>query len=250
MTKNLRVLSLVLPLSLLAPFASAADAPPPPGMAELFFCTYNEGNDRSDLLATRDYIAKELDKADIPIRPSFVWHKVKGSSPADFIWLTFHESPMTYGAAMDAQLGDPTMAKIFERFGEMADCNPGLATARPMVQREPDYGNPPYIHAMACNTNDGVTTDHLIDLRDHYQEVFNGVEGLDDVTVFGMRPITGRDAPDAVIVSVHKSAADWAENVGHIVNSAEGQSLIRHRQALMACDAGHWRGEPMLLPES
>ena len=246
---GLRILTLhfiALPLSLLTPLASAEDAPPPPAMAEVFFCKYNDGKDADDLRSTRDFIVKQLAKTDIDPLMSVAWHNYKGSSPADFLWMTFHESPLAYGANIDAIAAEPATAPIFERFQETADCTAALAIGRPVVQVETDFEGPTYINALVCELHDGVTNDDLGDLAGHYRSVWGALDTLSDVPLFTLQPVTGSDTPDRVIVSVHKSGTDWAEDVSALVTSDEGQALFRHRNALMECHANHWRGELMI----
>lgn len=99
----------------------AAEAQPP-GLVEVWTCSYNAGKDINDLMAARDYYVKQAAKAGLSLGPVYLWSLIKGDVDFDIIWLEPHESPMAYAAAMDAETAAEEMADVQARFDAVGTC--------------------------------------------------------------------------------------------------------------------------------
>ena len=247
-TKNIVSWLIWMNLAFAGAYVHAENAAPEvPGMAEGFFCKYNPGKDRDDLLSARDNFLKVSEKNDSTPAPSFVWHLLKGSAPVDFIWLSYHESPIAYGNSLDATASNAAVQAAIARFDTVATCGTGLALARPIVEAELNFTGPSYIISDTCKVHDNLRQGDMDDLRGHIQSVFSSMDALQGVPVFQLQPITGdADTPDVVMFSVHESATAWATRAVEYYGSDEGQSLERHREKLMSCSTGHFSGEQMV----
>ena len=168
----------------------------------------------------------------------------------DLLWMTVHQSPQAYGASTDARLGNAEMQAALARFETVADCNPGLALARTVIEGSIEFKPPTYVSANACHFKDGVSDDDLGDLASHIQSTLGSLEAWKGVPFYSFAPLTGGpDSMDRVLFTVHESATKWAERTGALVTSDAGQSLYRHFGALMSCNAGHFLGERVLPVE-
>ena len=84
------LLTLIPVLALNGMFAHADSHGPalPSGVLEVFQCNYNDGKDRDDLNALRDFYLKQAQKADYATPDAFLWTMTNGSWPNTHVWLS------------------------------------------------------------------------------------------------------------------------------------------------------------------
>ncbi|MCZ6860998.1 MAG: hypothetical protein O7I42_12120 [Alphaproteobacteria bacterium] len=121
--KPIRMLACLMALGLaFSGFATQAADAPPSVLLETFACSYHDGKDMDDLLAARDYMVKQADKAGVSLAPSYVWSRFKGGPDLDTIWFTVHEDLTAFAAESEAFGAAPELAGVNARFGTVASC--------------------------------------------------------------------------------------------------------------------------------
>ena len=106
--------------------AWAADAPPPPLMAETWGCSYKPGKDIDDLLKARDNLLKQAEKAGIDLPPSYMWSLIKGNVSYDTVWLNVHQNLGAFGANSDAWAASGLGEEVLDRFYDVSECSTGM----------------------------------------------------------------------------------------------------------------------------
>jgi hypothetical protein len=236
-------------LTLCSAGAFAADAQPqPPGIVEAFTCNYNDGKDRDDLLAARDYMLKQSAKAGLSPEPSFLWHRFKGSVTADIVWLTIHERLEAFGASVDAAAAAPAMSGVNARYDAVGKCQANLATIRTVYQGEPSTaGTTAFIASNACNARGAMTPGDVLDLRGHINEVLGASDAFKKVSVYAIQPTTSAaTSPDVYLFGVYENASAWAKATAEMAQSEAGQSLRRHFEKVLECSSSMWIGEQVV----
>ncbi|MDA1076503.1 MAG: hypothetical protein O3A63_17360 [Proteobacteria bacterium] len=234
------------PLVFFGVTAQAAEMQPP-AVLEVYQCNYNPGKGPKDLMAARDYYVKQAEKAGITPEPSFIWNKIKGDAPIDFVWFTAHENLAAFGASMDAGNAAEALADVQGRFDAVADCSPGLATITPTFQRvAPGATGNVLISAFTCFFNKGVSEADMGDLTSHVNGVFSAMGNNAPQASYMISPITGANAAVRYLFSTFENATAWTSFVGAILASPDGQSLMRHRNAVLDCSSSLWGGEMVI----
>lgn len=241
------LLATLLTLCSAGSFAAEAQ-PQPPGIVEAFTCKYNAGKDRDDLLAARDYMLKQASKAGLSPEPSFLWHRFKGSVPADIVWLTMHESLEAFGASVDAAAAASAMAGVTARFDAVGNCVANVATIRNVYQGEsPTTGTSAFIASNACNTRGAMTPGDVLDLRGHINDVMGASDAFKKVSIYALQPITSTATlPDVYLFGVYENASAWAKATAEMAQSEAGQSLRRHFEKVLECSSSMWTGEQVV----
>ena len=243
---------LLLPVFALAGLNVRADsheAPPPPAVLEAFSCTYNPGKDRGDLDAATSYYQKQAEKAGITRAPAYLWTHMKGTAPADIVWVNVHESLIAYGAFADAGAASSEMIAVDERYDTVATCQDNLGVVTPVIAPDPegDDGSAVTLATYACNFRGASGPADLPDLASHVAETNAalGDAGLD--AAFQIVPLTaGPEGPDVVLVAVADSTEKWASNVAALNTTPAGQSLVRHFNAVVDCGMNLWSSEQVI----
>lgn len=243
---------LLLPVFALAGLNVRADsheAPPPPSALEAFFCTYNPGKDRGDLDSATSYYEKQAEKAGFTRPPAYLWTHMKGTAPADIVWVNVHESLVAYGASADAGAAASEMTAVDERYDTVATCqdNLGMATAVIAPDPEDDGTGSATLATYACNFRGAAGPADLPDLAGHIAEVNAGMgeAGLD--AAFQIVPLTsGPEGPDVVLVAVADNTEKWATNIATLNTTPAGQSLVRHFNAVVDCGMNLWTSEQVV----
>ena len=244
---------LAVVLALPSAMALAAEEPPPaPGIAEAFFCNYNSGKDRGDLLAARDYYVRQAAKAGIAVEPAFLWTPFKGNADIDFLWMAVHENLKAFGAATDAGMTAEAMSGVNARFDSVATCQSNIGAMRTV--READISNlepPALISAMACSVKGQMSQGDVMDMRAHINDVLGGLPSYKGVPMYSIAPITtSPQSPDVFLFTVHENVGSWANRTAELRGSNAGQSLRRHFDATMDCHPSLWFGEQIVTPPS
>jgi hypothetical protein len=224
--------------------AQAAEMPAPPGVLEAYQCSYNPGNDWKDLMAARDYYVKQAGKAGITPEPAFVWSQLKGDAPIDIVWFSAHANLAAFGTALDRDAATPEMAGVLDRFNAVVDCTAGLGVITPTFERvQPSGDGSVLISSFACNLHEGASSVDMQDLTAHSAEVFGSMGDNAPMATYTITPITGSNAADRYIFSTFENATAWTNFVNNLLPSPAGQSLIRHRDAVLDCDLSLWSGQ-------
>ena len=239
-TKQLKHILVLIALPILALFSTginAAEQPPAPVM-ESFACSYNPGKDMDDLLAARDYLVKQADKAGISLRATYVWSLFKGNAPIDFVWLTPHDSLAAFAAAVEASAASSDMSGVGARFDAVATCESNLANLDAVYQGEGpgNNGAPAFVSAFSCDARPGVGPAQMQDLRNHIADVVGTLGDDAPRFMFTSTPITsGANSPDVRLFAVNDSISDWANFNAAVGNSEGGPQLLRHFGMVLDC---------------
>ena len=227
---------------------AAEDAPPTPGVVDAYFCTYQPGKDRDDLLAARDNLVKVAARADFALNNAFVWHAFKGGAPVDFIWMSVHESLEAYGTATQTIEDSAALSAAVARFDTVAECRSNLGSARVVREGKPlPAGEGALVSSNLCKAKGAVSSGDVNDLRGHINAVLDGSKSFEQVSVYSIVPMTGdANSPDVVLFSVHDSVAGWARRSTELASSAAGQSLRRHFDAMLECASSLWHSEQVV----
>ena len=230
--------------------AVAEEAPPPPAIVDAYFCTYQPGKDRGDLLATRDNFVKVAAREDVALNDAYVWHASKGASPADFIWMSVHENLAAYGAATQAIADSEAVSAAVARFDTVAKCQSNLGSARTVREGKPlPEGEGTFIVSNMCKTKGPMSIGDIQDFRGHIGDVMDGMKSFEQVTVYSIVPMTGGpESPDVVLFGVHDSVGGWASRSAEMAASPAGQSLQRHAEAILECSTSMWNSEQVISP--
>ena len=107
-------------------------------------------------------------------------------------------------------------------------------------ETEGDGNDVSMVNSFACKRRHGVDATDVADLRRHMAGVFGNIDGAPYFSAMA-NPLTGGpQTPDLYVFSVYDNPADWSAFVGKLVNSAEGQMLIRHFGTTLDCDRSLW----------
>lgn len=248
-----RKLALVLlPMFAFAGFnvsADAHEAPPPPAVLETFFCNYSPGKDRDDLNAATSFYLKQAEKAGITPPSAFLWTHTNGAAPWDVLWHNVHDNLVAFGAADDAAAAAPEMAAVGARYDSVASCTSNLATVTPVIpppagSTPPDGGT---LVTYACNFQPGMGPDALPDLASHVAAANKAIGDAGLNAAFQILPmISGPNTPDVVLVAGAGSTTAWANNLAALNTTPDGQSLVRHFNAVVDCGMNLWRQEQVV----
>ncbi len=225
-------------------FAAQAAEAPPSVLLETFACSYHDGTDMDDLLAARDYMVKQADKAGVSLAPSYLWSRYKGGPDLDTIWFSVHESLAAFAAESEAFGAAPELAGVGARFGTVASCESNISIARAIFQGSEVEGPPQgsaFIFSNACMLRDGVDAGDLADLEGHISAVLGGIPAYNKTTFVSVDPFTsGPNSADLYLFGVNESQSAWAASIAAFQASAGGPALGRHFNAVLDCDTALW----------
>ncbi|MGI9325621.1 MAG: hypothetical protein ACR2PZ_10410 [Pseudomonadales bacterium] len=247
--RPLSILAAALLATLTTTLVQAETAPPPPSpIAEAFVCKYNDGKDRDDLLAARDYYAKQAARAKVPLGLAVVLHAFKGVDNADFVWLAFHENLTAFGASTQAEFAAPELASVNDRFAAVATCQSNLGLVYPIFQSRAEVSaDPTFIASSACNAHAPMGMGARRDLAGHISGVLSSLDSFKEAFAWAIEPTTGTaNSADVYFFVAHDNAAGWAKRTAELVASEGGQRLGRHFDSAMECSRSLWRSERVL----
>lgn len=242
--------SYALTFALLLSFGAAqAEEAPASVLLESFACSYQDGKDRDDLMAARDYMVKQAAKAEMSLAPSYVWHNFKGGPDLDHVWFSVHESLAAFAAQSEAFGAAPEMADVEARFESVAECDSNIAMARPVFQgsQAANDGGTAFIASNACMVQPGTSPADLVDLENHIRGVLGETSEYNASSIFMATPMTaGPNSADVYLFAVHPSQSQWAAASAGFQASAGRDSLVRHFQAVMDCQTSLWFSEQVV----
>lgn len=229
----------------------AADAPASV-VLESFACNYHDGKDIDDLLAARDYMVKQADKAGVSLAPSYVWSRFKGGPDVDHIWFAVHDSLTAFAAESEAFRSAPELAGVNARFDTVASCETNIAMARVIFQGSEagPPGGDAFISSNACMFRHGADAGSLPDLEGHISGVLGGISAYNSTTVIAATPITSStDSADIYIFAINENQTAWAANVTAFQASAGGPGLGRHFDSVLDCGTALWFSQQVVGAE-
>ena len=238
----------------LAGTALAADAPPPPLIAETWACTYKEGKDYGDKLKARDNMVAQVEKAGLKKVAAFHWTQTKGMAPVDTVWFDVHDNFAAFAEASDAWDAAGIGANVQAAFDRVEDCTAGLSALRPFHQQEGegdgDDEATTLIVNQACTFKHGKGYDDMPDLMAHMGGVM-GSFGADGPGFAAVRqPITGGpNYPDVFVFSVFESAGHWGRYVAQLFGTDGGERMRNHMAMVLDCNLSTWAGEMVVTPD-
>jgi hypothetical protein len=225
----------------------AADAPI---VREVYVCNYLDGKDMDDLMRVRDYFVSRFDDIGLTDETHFVWTPFKANVDFDLLWFVDHTDMLDF--ARDADKFDSDAGRAVQaRFDQVISCTSSIALRREIFASGEIDGEPPaLISSFACSTREGVDDTALNDLWGHVNGVLGDME-TSSMLLFASEPIIGsNNAPDLYLYSVENSVEDWATSQTALRNSAAGQQLGRHFNAVLDCTNSLWWGHPVIpVPE-
>jgi len=216
---------------------------------EVFACTYKGNSDVNDVLKARDNYVKQAKKAGITLPPSFLWSKNKGGSEADFLWFTYYENAGQYGAFVDASQASSNMIGAVQKFYDVVDCSSFLLKQEEIYTGgEEITSRSAYIDSYACNFRNGAGPESLADLKAHTKDYLDTAGTYKSFRLFQQTAMTPTsNSPDVRFYAVHNNATDWGTRDDGLTNSAGGQALSRHWNAILDCSASHWSGQQVVV---
>lgn len=244
MTQSLTALAVLL----LSGVALAAEPPAAPAILDYYSCNYNDGKDRDDVMAARDYYLKQAEKAGLSAETAYLWEIAKGQGAPGFVWMNVHANMSAFAADMEENAASSDMAGVLPRFYTAATCENNIGAISPVFQREganADGGDGgALVSSYACNLRDGATAANVGDLNRHIADVFGGWGATAPNSTFLVNPITaGPTTPDLYLFNVHESATEWTKFFGALFTTPEGQLLGRHVQAVLDCNMSLWNAQ-------
>jgi hypothetical protein len=247
-----KLIWLLLPVFAIASVNVRADsheAPPAPAVLEAFFCTYNPGKDRGDLDSATSFYKKQAEKAGITPPPAYLWTHMKGTAPADIVWVAVHQNLVAFGAALDAEAASSEIAAVNERYDTVANCQPNLGVVTPVIAPDPesDYSEGATLATYACNFQPGSGPADLGDLTNHIAGVNAGMGDAGLAAAFQIVPLTSdAQGPDVVFVARASNTEAWATNIATLNTTPAGQSMVRHFNAVVDCGMNLWTTEQVM----
>lgn len=244
---------MVLGLTFSGTTIQAAEAPQSV-VLESFACNYHDGKDMDDLLAARDYMVKQADKAGVSLAPGYVWSSFKGGPGLDHIWFSVHQSLAEFAAESEAFGSVPELAGVNARFDAVASCESNLAMARPIFQGSQAPGpsaEPAFISSNACMFRPGVDASALPDLESHINDVLGGMSEYNSTTLFSAMPMTqGPNSADIYLFGINGSQSAWAAGVTAFRSTPASQALGRHFASLLNCSSSLWFSQQVVGGDS
>jgi len=215
---------------------------------EVFVCSFKGNSDVSDVLKARDNYVKQAEKAGVTIPPSFLWSKIKGGSDADMLWFNFYDNAAQYGALTDATAASSSMLAAVDKFYEVIDCDSYLLNQDEVYNGgEELVGETAYIDSHACNYRKGAGPGSLGDLKAHIKGYLDAAGTHKSFILFQQNSMTPTsNSPDVRFFGVHNNATDWGTRQDSLTSTDGGQMLLRHWNAVLDCNTGHWSGQQVI----
>jgi hypothetical protein len=248
--KQITHLFFLLAALVMAPLASAADAPM---VREIYSCNFNDGKDMDDLMSARDYYLNQMEKADQEPATAFVWTPFKAATSFDFLWANNNDNLMDYARRGDAFNASAEGQASMERFNSVATCTSSLAVRRQMFQAEGelnDGSGGAVIQTFACDYRRGHGPDDLEDLVNHVSEVVGSVDIADGALGFVSVPGVGASAnsADLYFYNVNGSLEKWAARSEAFQAAPGTPALMRHLQTVVDCGSALFTGQRVVPP--
>ena len=246
------IMSLVMLLGIPGVSVWAADAPPPPMIAETWACSYKDGKNVDDVLKVRDFMVSQADKAGLILPPSFLWTLAQGDAHIDYVWFNVHLDMDAFVTSTDAWEASGIGPAVLNRFSSVSDCvavtskaqmifplgNPGTSV--------PD--GPVFIAAERCSYIGAANGERLKDLISHMHDVMKGVG--DNAPAFSTAlvpfnyPASG--TPDVILYSGYENAVRWETYVRELLNTEAGQHLRKRKATVLDCgDLTVWSSQQL-----
>ena len=222
------------------------------GVLEGHLCTYNEGQDREDLDALKDFYLKQAEKAGYKAPLAYLWTANLGVQPYDFAWVNVHESLSEFAAANDAYAASSELAQASERANKVMTCQANLSPYSYVFRKESaPEAVPLAIASYGCDLRPGQGFGELQALMDHISTVNQsmGDQALDEVVQ--VMPLTGDlHGPDVYVMAVSsRGASGWGEHLDAINASPAGRAVNAHFNAVLNCRMNLWNAEPFITEE-
>ena len=235
-------MQLLVLVGILGASAWAADAPPPPRIAETWTCSYKDGKDVGDVLEARDFMVSQANKAGLTLPPSYLWSLIKGDASINYVWFNVHQNLGAFSASVDAWQASGIGPAVRERFSSVSDCVAGISEVQSNFLRgEPDSDTsdgPSFIAASSCSYINGASQESLADLAAHMHDVMKGMGNSAPAFSTVLAPfITLRalGSPDVFLYSGFENAAGWGNYVSELSNTEAGQHLRNHMGQVLKC---------------
>jgi len=195
-----------------------------PPVLEACECSYNPGKNLGDLLAARDYLLKQANKADITLEPSFVWSQYKGDAPIDFVWFTGHNNLLAFGAAADRDAAASELSDVQDRFDTVANCTAEVGMVTPILEpaAQGENNEEVLISSLSCDLRHGSSASDMKDLTRHAGQVFGAMGDNAPSGAYVIDPITGSSGADRYLFQTHANVNAWAKFVSNLLGSSAG----------------------------
>ena len=232
----------------------AADAPPPPLLAETWGCTYNAGKGFDDVLKARDNMVKQAEKAGIDLPASYMWSLNKGNIAYDTVWLNVHQNLGAFGANSDAWAASGLADDVLDRFYDVSTCGTGLANLYPIFQKEgytpPEQDSTRVVATLGCTFKHGRGLDQMPDLSNHMSRTMASMGDAAPELAVGLRPFTAGPpgSPDVILVSAYKNMTGWTNYVAQLFSTPAGETMRNHMNLILDCDVALWGSQTMVAP--
>lgn len=215
---------------------------------EFWACSYNDGKNKSDLLAARDYAVAQASKAGITPPNTFLWTLAKGDRAIDFMWMRSHATYIDWARYNDTVGAKPQMAKVQQRFDEVATCYAGMGRIRTLYTGIP-IGNPDgyLVSNRACRVKPGVKPEDLDDLEAHIARHRASLGEKASRMTAAIRPTSsGPNTPDWVVFDLYGSFSEMVASRQALEDNADSANLRRHMNMKLDCDPALWFGQRVM----
>jgi hypothetical protein len=250
-----RLTPLLILLLALIPAGAFAQAADQPIVREIFTCKFNDDKDMADLMAARDFYLKQMEKAGMKPRQTFVWTSFKAPVDFDFLWASNYPDMITFAKESDAYLKSPEGQAADERFASVATCSSSLATRRLFFQAEGELNVDPaegaVLNVGACNYRHGHGPEDLDDLVGHAGTIMGNAGVKDGFIAYVSVPDMGAgpNTRDFYLYGVNSSLEAWATR-GKAMQAAAGiDSLRRHFRTIAQCGTALFFGREVVAPD-
>ncbi len=225
--------------------ANAADTGP---VREFYACNFQDGKGMDDLMAIRDVIVEQIEKAnneDLSNQVSLLWTPVKTNGELDFLWFDMHENLNAMGRAASAFESSGGAAAIDALAAKTVQCAAGIVTHEAIYQGDEPIGGPGpvLVESYRCELHPGKTVVDAREAVDYWRGVIDDLDGYDSFAAWMQTPVVSQSSADLYYFVVHADMAEYAARTSTYRASKGGMEADSRFNAVHRCESALWTGE-------
>ena len=235
-------------LALAVVWSFAASAADTGQVREFYACNFQDGKGIDDLMAIRDVIAEQIEKADnadLSNQVSLLWTPVKTNGQLDFLWFDMHENLNAMGRAASAFESSGGAAAVDALAAETVQCAAGIVTHEAIYQGDEPVGGPGpvLVESYRCELHPGKTVADAREAVDYWRGVIDDLDGYDSFAAYMQTPVVSQSSADLYYFVVHADIAEYAARTSTYRTSKGGMEADSRFNAVHRCESGLWNGE-------
>lgn len=238
----------------------AQEAPPSPGLVNVFACKLNDGKSLADVWSTLEALARMNVPSKAGPDPAgnvFLWTPFRGGAPYDYVWGYGSTDLDTMGQDLVDYLAAPGSEAMEMKFAATGQCISMIATSKVLragtlgnsVDRNPDA----VVETFACSYKDAAGVADLDKVVAAWQSEVEkmGSPALKTYAAWLWTPFRGGTGEsDYIWVGAYPDVANWAQGDTAFYASKEGRAIDARFNAMGKCRSNLWAGYWIIAPST